>query len=66
MTVVLDTNLLANDYAEAVFAVREQVRQAVESGIEFLLAKQASDPQRGFLDRLLGTSSRAGATSAGD
>jgi 1-acyl-sn-glycerol-3-phosphate acyltransferase len=42
------------DDAAAVFEVREQVREAVEAGIELLLAKQAGDPQRGFLSRLLG------------
>jgi len=54
-----------SDDAAAVFAVREQVREAVEAGIEFLLAKQAGDPQRGFLDRLLGAD-RRGRGSATD
>jgi 1-acyl-sn-glycerol-3-phosphate acyltransferase len=44
-----------SDDAAAVFAVREQVREAVEAGIEFLLAEQGRDPERGFLSRMLRT-----------
>jgi 1-acyl-sn-glycerol-3-phosphate acyltransferase len=43
-----------SDDAAAVFTVREQVREAVEAGIEFLLAERANDPQRSFLNRLFG------------
>ena len=53
------------DDAAAVFEVREQVREAVEAGIEFLLAEQASDPRRGFLSRLFGVP-RSGEGSSTD
>jgi len=38
--------------------VREQVKKAVEEGMEFLLAERDNDPNRSVLKRLLGPERR--------
>ncbi|HOB48998.1 MAG TPA: hypothetical protein PKK01_06745, partial [Mycobacterium sp.] len=39
-------------------SVREQVKKAVEEGMEFLLAERDNDPNRSVLKRLLGPERR--------
>lgn len=46
------TTHVARGDADAVRAVRDETRQAIEGGIEFLLAERETDPNRGLAARL--------------
>jgi hypothetical protein len=51
----IDTTRFAGHHDdEAARAVRDEVKRAVERGIDFLLAEREADPQRGLGARLLG------------
>ena len=52
----IDTKRFArrHDDADAARAVRDETKQAIEAGIEFLLAERDADPNRGLVARLRG------------